>query len=92
MTKPQIFAHSWLPEDVRERLDQKFLLDVHNSFESILSGEELIARVKGVNGIIVQGPIIDLPLINSCSGTLKIVSAAFLKKIILNIYQSNIQL
>ena len=74
MTKPQIFAHSWLPEDVRERLDQKFLLDVHNSFERILSGEELIARVKGVNGIIVQGPIIDLPLINSCSGTLKIVS------------------
>ena len=74
MTKPKIFVHSWLPDDTRKRLDQKFDLDIHNSFKSILSGQELIDRVTGVNGIVVQGPIIDLPLINSCSKTLKIVS------------------
>ena len=28
MTKPRIFVHSWLPDDTRKRLDQKFDLDM----------------------------------------------------------------
>ena len=29
MIKPRIFVHSWLPDDTRKRLDQKFDLDIH---------------------------------------------------------------
>ena len=47
MTNPRIFVHSWLPDDTRKRLDQKFDLDIHNSFKSILSGQELIDKVRG---------------------------------------------
>ena len=53
-TKPKIFIHSWLSDDLLYRLKKNFDIDHHDTAKSILSGKELLDRVIDVDGILVQ--------------------------------------
>lgn len=71
--KPKIFIHSWIPEDLKSKLEENFDIDQHDASEVVLSGDNLLKRVINVEGIIAQAPIIDKNLLKLCS-KLKIVS------------------
>jgi len=73
MKKTKIFIHSWVPEDLKSKLDDIFDIDCHDASDEILSGKRLFNRVKDVEGLIAQGPIIDKDLLSFCPN-LKIVS------------------
>ena len=70
----KVFAHSWMPDDVMDELNKRFDLDQHDSHISILNENEIIERIKGVSGIILQGPNISKNILDSASDTLEIVS------------------
>ena len=72
-TKPKIFIHSWLSDDLLLKLKNNFDIDHHDTKESILTGKDLLDRVLDVEGILVQSSPIDKKLIESCPN-LKIVS------------------
>ena len=72
-TKPKIFVHSWLSDDLLLRLEKNFNIDHHDTAKSILSGKDLLDRVNDVDGILVQSSLIDKSLVESCAN-LKIVS------------------
>ncbi|MBH87965.1 MAG: D-glycerate dehydrogenase [Pelagibacterales bacterium] len=72
-TKPKIFIHSWLSDDLLSKLKNNFDIDHHDTKESILTGKDLLDRVLDVEGILVQSSPIDKKLIESCPN-LKIVS------------------
>ena len=64
--KPKIFIHSLLSDDLLSRLEKNFDIDHHDTIKSILSGNELLDRVKNVEGILVQSALIDKTLIEAC--------------------------
>ena len=64
MKKTKIFIHSWIPEDLKSKLDDIFDIDCHDASDEILSGERMFNRVKDVEGLIAQGPIIDKDLLS----------------------------
>ena len=64
--KPKIFIHSLLSDDLLSRLEKNFDIDHHDTTKSILSGNELLDRVKNVEGILVQSALIDKTLIEAC--------------------------
>ena len=70
--KPKIFIHSLLSDDLLSRLEKNFDIDHHDTTKSILSGNELLDRVKNVEGILVQSALIDKTLIEACPN-LKVV-------------------
>ncbi len=70
----KIFAHTWLPVDVKVELEKRFDLTVHNANDSILSPEEFSIWANGANGLICQGNVVDEKYINENKNTLEIIS------------------
>ena len=52
-TKPKIFVHSWLSDDLLLRLEKNFNIDHHDTAKSILSGKELLFSVTKLSSLVL---------------------------------------
>ncbi len=75
MTRPSVFVHTWVPDDLRARLDGQFDADYHDVFaDGLLDPEPLKERFRDKAGVLLLGSYVGEEILDACAGTLRVVA------------------
>ena len=75
MTRPPVFVHTWVPDDLRARLDRRFDADYHDVFaDGLLKPGPLQERFRGRAGVLLLGSFVGAEILDACAGTLRVVA------------------
>ncbi len=70
-----VLAHTWLPDDLKTRLEGRFAVDYHDVFtEGLLEPATLAERLRGAAGVLLLGSYAGADLFEACAGTLRVVA------------------
>ncbi len=75
MSRLSVFVHSWIPDELRARLESRFDVDSHDVFaDGLLESEPLKERVGGSAGVLLLGAYVGAEIFEACAGTLRVVA------------------
>ncbi len=75
MNRLPILVHTWVPDDLRTRLDGRFDADYHDVFaDGLLEPEPLKERFQDKAGVLLLGPYVGAEIFDACAGTLRVVA------------------
>lgn len=75
MNRLSVLVHTWVPDDLRARLDERFDVDYHDVFaDGLLEPEPLQERFRDKAGVLLLGPYVGAEIFDACAGTLRVVA------------------